>query len=73
MSNLTILIGVAAVVVVLVILGFAMYVKAPPSIAYILSGLKKQPRILIGRGGLKVPIIERLDKLSLSQITVGRC
>ena len=47
-----------------------MYVKAPPSVAYILSGLRKEPRVLIGTGGFKVPIIERLDKTFLGQISV---
>jgi flotillin len=47
-----------------------MYVKAPPSVAYILSGLRKEPRVLIGTGGLKVPIIERLDRVFLGQTTV---
>jgi flotillin len=47
-----------------------MYVKAPPSVAYVLSGLKKEPRVLIGTGGFKIPIIERLDKVFLGQTTV---
>jgi flotillin len=47
-----------------------MYVKAPPSVAYVLSGLRKEPRILVGTGGFKIPIIERLDKVFLGQTTV---
>ena len=47
-----------------------MYVKAPPSVAYVLSGLKREPRILVGTGGFKIPIIERLDKVFLGQSTV---
>lgn len=47
-----------------------MYVKAPPSVAYVLSGIKKEPRVLIGTGGFKIPIIERLDKVFLGQTTV---
>jgi flotillin len=47
-----------------------MYVKAPPSVAYVLSGLRKEPRILVGTGGFKIPIIERLDKVFLGQSTV---
>ena len=48
---------------------FTSYVKAPPSIAYIISGLNKNPRILIGRGGYRVPFFERLDKVYLGQVT----
>ncbi len=57
----------AAAVATLLLLG---YVKAPPDQAYIISGLKKESRILIGRAGIKVPFFERLDKLYLGQMTV---
>ena len=61
---------IAGVVILFVILSICMYVKAPPSVAYVLSGLKKEPRILVGTGGFKIPIIERLDKVFLGQSTV---
>lgn len=61
---------IAGVVILLIVVLLAMYVKAPPSIAYVLSGLRKEPRILIGTGGFKIPIIERLDKVFLGQTTV---
>lgn len=61
---------IAGVVILFVIIFLCMYVKAPPSVAYVLSGLKKEPRILIGTGGFKIPIIERLDKVFLGQTTV---
>lgn len=60
-----------AVAIVLFIIGFmASYVKAPPSTAFIVSGLSKEPRVLIGKGGLKIPFFERLDKVFLGQTTV---
>lgn len=61
---------IAGVVILFVILFLCMYVKAPPSVAYVLSGLRKEPRILVGTGGFKIPIIERLDKVFLGQTTV---
>ena len=61
---------IAGVVILFVIVLLAMYVKAPPSVAYVLSGLRKEPRILIGTGGFKIPVIERLDKVFLGQTTV---
>ena len=64
-----ILAGVA-VVLFFVILGFTTYVKAPPSYAYILSGFRREPRVLIGTGGFKIPVIERLDKVFLGQVSV---
>lgn len=59
-------IAVAALFVVLLILG---YLKAPPDTAYIISGLGKK-RILIGRAGWRVPFFERVDKLSLKVMQV---
>ena len=70
MSTLTIVGIVAGAIVLLTVILLAMYVKAPPSYAYILSGLRKEPRVLIGTGGFKVPVIERLDKVFLGQTTV---
>lgn len=61
-------------VVVLITLGVLFlllgYVKAPPDRAYIISGLGKKGRVLMGRAGIRVPFFERLDKLYLGQITV---
>lgn len=58
------------VVVLLVIVFLASYVKAPPSTAFIVSGISKEPRVYIGKGGLKIPFFERLDKVFLGQTTV---
>lgn len=57
-------------IVVLAVLLLLGYVKAPPDKAYIVSGIKKEPKILIGRAGIKIPFLERLDKLYLGQMTV---
>lgn len=51
-------------------IGLTCWVKAPPDIAYILSGWKSKPRMLIGQGGIKFPILERVDQLYLGQLTV---
>jgi flotillin len=58
-----------AVIILLGILASG-YVKAPPDRAFIISGLKKEPKILIGCAGIKIPFLERLDKLYLGQMTV---
>lgn len=57
------------VVGILLILAFG-YVKAPPDIAYVISGVMKKPRILIGRAGFKIPFFERLDKLALGAVQI---
>ena len=46
------------------------YVKASPDVAIIISGLKKTPKVLIGRSGIKIPFLERVDHLHLGQISV---
>ena len=60
----------AAVCVLLAVIVFISYVKAPPSNAYIISGLSKEPRVLIGSGGFRIPFFERLDVVYLGQISV---
>ena len=57
-------------IILLLLLLTQGYVKAPPDHAYIISGIRKEPRVLIGRAGLKIPFFEQLDKLYLGQITV---
>ena len=52
------------IVLVVLLLLAAGYLKAPPDTAYIISGLSRK-RILIGKAGLRVPFFERVDKLSL--------
>ncbi|MBO7591275.1 MAG: flotillin family protein [Prevotella sp.] len=66
--TMLILVGVA--ILFLAILLFVSYVKAPPSSAFIISGLSKEPRVLIGSGGFRIPFFERLDRVYLGQITV---
>lgn len=64
-----ILILVAVVVLILILFGIG-YVKAPPDTAYIISGLHKNPKILVGRAGVRVPFFERLDRLPLNIIPI---
>ncbi|MBR4636797.1 MAG: flotillin family protein [Clostridia bacterium] len=61
------IIAAAAAVAVIIVSG---YVKAPPDKAYIISGIKKTPKILIGRAGIKLPFFERKDALVLKQISI---
>ncbi|MBR4669105.1 MAG: flotillin family protein [Butyrivibrio sp.] len=69
MNTLSIII-IAAIIAVLLIVVAAGYVKAPPDKAFIISGMRRAPRILIGRAGVKIPFFERVDKLYLGQMTV---
>ncbi len=60
----------AAVIAAIIFVIATGYVKAPPDKAYIISGLKKNPKILIGRAGIKFPFLERKDALVLKQISI---
>ena len=66
LSHIWIILGV---ILIGVILGLG-YFKAPPDVAYIISGLRKNPRIIIGKSGLKIPFLERIDKLSLKAMQI---
>jgi len=61
---------VVLIVLVLVAIILIGYVKAPPDQAYIISGLKREGKVLIGRAGIRIPVFERMDKLYLGQMTV---
>lgn len=46
------------------------YVKASPDTAYIISGLRKKPKVLIGKAGIKIPFLEKKDELNLQLIPI---
>lgn len=69
MNILMIVLIIVLIIALLAILASG-YVKAPPDVAFIISGYKKEPKILIGRAGIKLPFLERKDALLLKQITV---
>ena len=68
--NLQIVIPIVIAVVAVIAVILLGYVKAPPDQAYIISGLKKESKVLIGRAGIRVPFFERMDRLYLGQMTV---
>ena len=53
-------IAIAAGILAFVLLIVISYVKAPPDMAYIISGLKR--RTVIGGANFRIPFLERLDK-----------
>ena len=60
-----------ALIVAIVCLILAMgYLKAPPDVAYVISGIRKKPRILVGQAGIRIPFFERVDKLALGAIQI---
>ena len=57
---------IAAIVVFLAV----GYVKAPPDMAFIVSGIKKKSKVVIGKATIRIPFFERLDKLNLRLIPI---
>lgn len=59
---------IAAAVLLLIIILATGYIKAPPDMAYIISGLRR--KIIIGKASIRIPFFERVDKLKLQLIAV---
>lgn len=66
--ELAIIIGVVVILFVVFIL--ASYIKAPTDRALIVSGLRKNPKFVIGKSALRIPFLQRVDKLELKMISV---
>ena len=64
--------AIIAIVVIAIIVIFLSvgYVKAPPDMAFIISGIKKKSKIVIGKAAICIPFFERLDKLNLRLIPI---
>ena len=64
------LLPVVIVVLFILIVFLTGYVKASPDTAIIISGLRKNPKVLIGKAGIKIPFLERKDELNLQLIPI---
>ncbi len=62
-----VVVGIAVLFVLIFIIG---YVKAPPDMAYIISGMKKKSKVVIGRASFRFPFFERMDRLNLRLISI---
>ncbi|MBR1703506.1 MAG: flotillin family protein [Lachnospiraceae bacterium] len=63
-------IPIVIVVLLILIIFLTGYVKASPDTAIIISGLRKNPKVLIGKAGVKIPFLERKDELNLQLIPI---
>jgi len=64
LNNIVIIISIIAAIILIT----SSFIKVAPNTVAIISGLKKAPRIVSGRAGLKIPFFERKDKLLLKQM-----
>jgi len=63
------IIGIVVGVIILIII-LSGYVKASPDEAIIISGLKREAKIVIGKAAIKIPFLERKDRLPLNIIKI---
>ena len=62
---------IGTIIAALVIgLFLASYVKCPPDMVYLISGLKKEPRVVTGKATLRIPFLERIDRVPLKLIQI---
>ena len=71
LSELVKFIVPAIIVIVVLAILLSGYVKASPDTAYIISGMRKKPKVLIGRAGIKIPFFEKKDELNLQLIPIN--
>lgn len=64
------LIIIGVIVAFLLFIFLAGYVKASPDTALIISGIRKNPKVLIGKAGIRIPFLERKDELNLQLIPI---
>lgn len=52
---------IAIVVIAIIVIFLAVgYVKAPPDMAFIISGIKKKSKIVIGKAAIRIPFLNVL-------------
>ena len=64
------LIIVVAVIIILTIFLFMSYVKCPPDMVYLISGIRKEAKVVTGKATLRIPFLERIDKIPLKLIQI---
>ena len=64
------IVAIIVIVALILVVASLSYVKAPPDQAFLISGPRKDMKIISGQAGFKVPFIDRLDKLYLGIIGV---
>ena len=69
LANITLFLPIILILAAIIIVATG-YLKAPPDVAFIISGVRKKPRVLVGKAGVRIPFFERVDKLALGAIQI---
>lgn len=71
MNTLTIIEIVVGVLVLLIVFLLLAYVKTSPNQALVISGWpQRKPKFLVGTGGIRIPGLQKVDRLYLGQLSV---
>ena len=70
MTTIWPILPIGAIVILVIAILASGYLKAPPDTAYVISSVRKKPRILVGQAGIRIPFFERVDKLALGAIQI---
>lgn len=63
--------GIIVLGIVLFIAILAMsYIKCPPDMVYLISGVRKEAKVVTGTATLRIPFLERIDKIPLKLIQI---
>lgn len=65
-----ILIGIGIIAVLFVIFIAMSYVKCPPDMVYLISGVRKEAKVVTGKATLRIPFLERIDRIPLKLIQI---
>lgn len=63
-------VGIALIIIFVLTLIFTGYVKASPDVAFIITGIRRNVRYIIGRSAVMIPFLEKKDTLILKLVQV---
>lgn len=63
-----IIVGVVALLIIIFIA--CSYVKCPPDMVYLISGIRKEAKVVTGKATFRIPFLERIDKIPLKLIQI---
>lgn len=61
---------IASLVILIALFVAISYVKCPPDMVFLISGIKKEPRVITGKAAFRIPFFERIDKVPLKLIQI---
>ena len=61
---------IASLVILIALFVAFSYVKCPPDMVFLISGIKKEPRVITGKAAFRIPFFERIDKVPLKLIQI---